>query len=96
MANPNEFYSYLLAVRMEHSNYLAYISGEFKKNGMKSDEWMRKVVQMNMFTVCMDVMSRFDPTVTEHMFTASEMDDWMGKINQLLNETFYVDFKQYY
>ena len=96
MADSTEFYEYLNTVRRGYSNYTVSNSTDYKENGMKTTEQQRKYVQHNLFTASMQVMNQFDPTSLVHQFTAAEMDDWMAKINQLLNETYYVDFSQYY
>ena len=96
MADASEYYTYLSTIRIGFSDYVVAHGVGAKVNGIKSDGQQRKLVQLNIFTSCMDVMNHFEPTSTVHMFTALEMGDWMSKINQLLNETYYVDFSQYY
>jgi len=96
MAVASEYYEYLSAIRTEFSDFVVAYSSDFQSNGMKTVEQQRKLVQLNMFTASMDVLNSFDPTSQIHMFTAAEMNDWMTKVNQLLNETYYVEFTQYY
>lgn len=95
-ANPTEYYQYLNSVRTAYSNYVVAHSTDIKENGQKGTDQLRKTVQLNMFEVCLDVLNKFDPTSTVHMFTASEMNDWMTKVNELVNEEYYVEWTQFY
>jgi len=96
MADTSQFYEYLNSIRTDYSNYVVSSSSDFKKNGFSTMEQKRKLVRLNMFEICLSVMNDFDPTVTSHVFTASEMDDWLQKINGILSDSYYVEFSQYY
>lgn len=96
MADPQIFYDYLASIRVQFSNYIANASNDFTKKGMNTYGQRIKLAKMNTFTACMHVMNSFDPNSTTHMFTASEMQTWLEKINYLINEQYYVDFSQYY
>jgi hypothetical protein len=90
------FYDYLAQIRVDYSQFIADSSNTFSKKGINSPSQRITLVKMNTFTACMHVMNAFDPSVTIHMFTHDEMDDWMEKINYLVNQQYHIDWVQYY
>lgn len=96
MGDVNQFYNYLATIRTEYSDYIANTSNEFAARGMESPSQQIKLVLMNMFTACLQVLNSFDPSSINHVFTASEMDDFKNKINYIIDKQYNIDFTQYY
>jgi len=96
MADASEYTTLLAQIRDVYSDYVVSKSADFKNNGISTFEQSRKLVHLNMFTVCIEVLGDFDATVTTHRFTSSEMSQWVNKVNKIANQRFYIDFSQYY